>query len=133
MRSALLAVAVSLAIGAAAPSAPTLSVIHRFMGIDGAYPVSALIAERAGNLFGTTPSGGSGGVVYELHRRSAHSKWIETVLFEFSGEVAAGPFGPLVADRAGDLYGTTEMGGKHDQGVAFELLPPSYGGLPRME
>jgi len=85
----------------ASPASPggawTESVFYRFQGApDGAQPLAALIADAAGNLYGTTSIGGSGncnatqaggcGTVFELLRPSApNSIWPEVVLYNFLG------------------------------------------------
>jgi hypothetical protein len=51
----------------------------------------------------------------------------ERVLHDFgSGRDGAGPFGNVVFDAAGNLYGTTQNGGirlNGFAGVAFEIVP----------
>jgi uncharacterized repeat protein (TIGR03803 family) len=90
-------------------------VVHRFLGgADGAYPGSDLIADSAGNLYGTTVLGGSGGcdgsgcgTVFKLAPDGS-----ETVLHAFvGGSDGSGPTSPLVEDASGNLYGTTAIGG----------------------
>ncbi len=76
---------------------------------DGGYPFAGVVADRKGNLFGTTSSGGSNnmGTVFKLK-----SDGEETVLYSFAGSKdGAKPFAALVADKAGNLYGTTYAGG----------------------
>jgi len=99
------------------------TILHNFDGgVDGAAPASALIADSAGNLYGTTTAGGNGecggtgcGTVFELSPQSDGS-WKETILYAFcslSGctDGEAPDRGPLVRDSAGNLYGTTVFGG----------------------
>lgn len=86
---------------------------------DGAEPQSGVIVDGAGNLYGTTVSGGNSanewGAVYRL--TPSAEGYTESVLHSFcSGETAcitdgANPFGGLVMDSAGSLYGTTACGG----------------------
>ena len=86
------------------------TVLYRFTGgADGSVPVGGLIRDGAGNLYGTTISGGTSGngVVYKLDKQGN-----ETVLYSFAGlNDGSGPFGSLVRDTAGNLYGTTVSGG----------------------
>lgn len=100
-------------------------VLHSFGGgTDGVYPVSALIADSAGNLYGTTRYGGASnnGVVFELSK--ANGSWAETVIYSFAGgNDGSSPAASLVMDKAGNLYGTTRLGGAEGAGVAFELTP----------
>jgi uncharacterized repeat protein (TIGR03803 family) len=98
------------------------TVLHRYKGPDGAAPLG-LMRDAAGNLYGVTPfsSGNCGGygcgVVYRLNRTGG-----ETVLHRFSGGTdGAFPFGDLLRDAKGNLYGTASIGGDYDQGVAFKL------------
>lgn len=94
----------------------TLGILHRFSGgKDGAYPASSLIADAAGNLYGTTVLGGSSkrcmgsgcGTVFKLAPDGT-----ETVLHAFKGGAdGSGPTSSLVLDASGNLYGTTAVGG----------------------
>jgi len=104
--------------------------IHTFTGsTDGANPVGGLIADGAGNLYGTTDGGGTGlyGVVYELS--PSGSFWAETVLYSFQKENDGNaPTGELVRDAAGNLYGLTgNADGSYDKSTAFELSPSPSG------
>jgi uncharacterized repeat protein (TIGR03803 family) len=115
------------------------TILHNFdRGTDGADPDSVLVADRAGNLYGTTAAGGNGecggtgcGTVFELSPQS-NGSWKETVLYAFcslsgctDGETPG--TGPLLRDSAGNLYGTTTIGGANRNcngdacGVVFKL------------
>ena len=98
------------------------TLIHNFKGKDGSDPVASLIFDKKGNLFGTTDRGGTTGcgVVFELSP-TLHSDWRETVLHNFVGEDGCNPVAALVFDAAGNLYGTTTVGGASGQGAIFEL------------
>ena len=52
----------------------------------------------------------------------------EKVLRRFGGGDGSVPFGNLLFDPAGNLFGTTAVGGVHNRGVVFELLPQEGGG-----
>ena len=117
-------VAVLFLAAAAIPrvSAQTFSVVHTFSGADGSTPNGDMIRDPAGNLYGTTQTGGSlgFGVVFRLD-----SSGNETVLYNFSGGTDGGlPLGGMVRDNSGNLYGLTEIGGASSCGcgVLFELL-----------
>jgi uncharacterized repeat protein (TIGR03803 family) len=96
------------------------TVLHSFDGADGAGPVAGLVRDAAGNLYGTTVSGGASGngVVFKLSPTGA-----ETVLHSFTGADGANPYASLVRDTTGNLYGTTYDGGAHGGGVVFKLSP----------
>jgi len=115
--------------------------IYSFKGqTDGAQPYSALIADGAGNLYGTTSDGGGSpncgknvgcGTVYELTPPgNGVNHWTETVLYAFQGGTTDGfsPFTPLIFDTQGNLYGTTLNGGTSTTGVIFEVSPPAQSG-----
>jgi uncharacterized repeat protein (TIGR03803 family) len=107
----------------------TESVLHSFTGgTDGYGPYAGLIVDSTGNLYGTTPAGGVGsGTVFTLPPNSGGS-WRKSVLYNFSGFAdGAVPYGGLVFDKAGNIYGTTAYGGRNQSGVVFELTPNSQG------
>jgi uncharacterized repeat protein (TIGR03803 family) len=117
----------------------TESVLHNFTGgTDGASPYASLIFDQAGNLYGTTSGGGDSGsclydncgVVFEL-MPNANGTWTESVLYRFGGgKHGQWPFGGLIFDQAGNLYGTAEFGGNCGDpgcGVVFELTPQTDG------
>lgn len=99
------------------------TVLHSFPAnsMDGALPEAALVLDSNGNLYGTTSSGGTHGVgmVFEVT-----STGTETVLYTFTGGPDGGiPYGGLVLDSEGNLYGTTRSGGAYHGGTVFELTP----------
>ena len=88
---------------------------------------SGLVMDAVGNLYGTTVFGGADpgleGVVFKL-TPGPKNQWSETVLHSFSGGVDGGaPYGTIVSDSAGNLYGTGIHGGEHGHGVVFEVVP----------
>jgi uncharacterized repeat protein (TIGR03803 family) len=92
--------------------AQTYQVIHNFTGgEDGAYPDAGLTIDKAGNLYGTTHSGGYYfGTVFKL--RSASGSWVLTPIYDFQGgQDGAGPAARVVFGPDGSLYGTTTQGG----------------------
>jgi uncharacterized repeat protein (TIGR03803 family) len=108
------------------------TVLYRFtgpatggQGADGAFPVAALVMDKAGNLYGTTANGGvSGfGTVFKLDTFGN-----ETVLHSFAGPDTGGPGSDgaiprsrLVIDNKGNLYGTTLYGGPSGYGTVFKV------------
>ncbi len=101
--------------------------LHTFVGgaNDGCAP-SGLSWDAAGNLYGVTTSGGPGpGTVFEITPNSGGG-WNYSVIYFFGsvrGGDGSGPYGALVFDRAGDLYGTTYAGGTYYSGTVFKLTP----------
>jgi hypothetical protein len=117
--------------------------IYGFNGTpDGDYPRGGLAIDTAGNLYGTTTSGGINnasaepcgktedgplilgcGIAFELSP-SGGPTWKETVLYNFLGYPKDGsyPSSTVIFDAAGNLYGTTEMG-PLGGGTVFELTP----------
>jgi uncharacterized repeat protein (TIGR03803 family) len=94
-------------------------------GATGTFPTfSAPVLDSAGNLYGTTSSGGSGGagVVYKLSP-GARGNWAETVLHNFTSNGVDGitPYGGVVFGPDGNLYGTTYYGGLFNDGIVYEL------------
>jgi uncharacterized repeat protein (TIGR03803 family) len=85
-----------------------ITVLYNFVGqSDGARPTGALIADAAGNLYGTTSQGGHDhGTVFKIALDGS-----ETQLYAFSGTDGDQPSGGLTMDKAGNLYGTTPTGG----------------------
>jgi uncharacterized repeat protein (TIGR03803 family) len=102
------------------------SIIHNFgAGTDGQNPYSGLIIDGQGNLYGTTFNGGSlgFGTVFKLAPNGSGG-FTETILHSlFAGSDAAHPYGPLVLDSQGDLYGTSYYGGASNLGTVFEITP----------
>jgi len=102
------------------------SVLYAFTGgSDGGDPLGGLLRDSTGNLYGTASSGGTlagsngPGVVFELDAQGNYS-----VLHSFTGPPdGSTPYGTLVMDSAGNLYGTTEKGGKLTTGTIFKLSP----------
>jgi uncharacterized repeat protein (TIGR03803 family) len=105
------------------PSTGQETVLYSFTGgeQDGRYPNAGLIANGAGGFYGTTVNGADGdyGVVFKLDAAGN-----ETVLYSFGGgKQGAYPYGGLIRDRAGNLYGTTFQGGDSNYGVVFKVDP----------
>lgn len=105
-------------------------VIYNFSQKVGYAPISSLVMDAAGNLYGTTAGGGqglSGGTVFELRRTG--TEWTGRVLHYFSqsGD-GRGPSSPLILDAAGNLYGETVVGGQSNGGgTVFELAKTASG------
>jgi uncharacterized repeat protein (TIGR03803 family) len=123
------------------------TILHRFnctLGVhhnDGCDPQSNLIFDGAGNLYGTTLKGGGGdsttfchngcGTVFKLSPNQ-NGTWTESLIHRFphgQGGTPDGqnPYAGLIMDSAGNLYGTTYIGGPDDAGMVFRLTPNSDG------
>jgi uncharacterized repeat protein (TIGR03803 family) len=120
----------------------TETVLHSFNGNDGANPISNVILDAAGRLYGTTYYGGEVGcdppygcgTVFEL-TPGEKGKWTERVLRSFYK--VRFPIGGVIFDAAGNLYGTSAIGGRYKNGGGcgtvgcgggiFELSPGANG------
>jgi uncharacterized repeat protein (TIGR03803 family) len=134
---------VFLLIASSAFAASTEQTLYTFKGgSDGRSPQATLLADKSGNLYGTTFEGGGSancsngcGTVFELSPPvTLGGKWTEIVLHSFqNGADGANPMTPLVADSSGNLYGSTYQGGSGNCsnvqlsgcGTIFELSPSS--------
>jgi uncharacterized repeat protein (TIGR03803 family) len=89
--------------------------------------VNGVVFDTKGNLYGVTGFGGAQnmGTVFELSPDG--EAWSQKVLYQFSGEDGQNPYGDLIFDTAGNLYGTTEAGGASGAGTVFELMPGTNG------
>lgn len=113
----------------------TETILHRFGAAsgDGAFPAGGLALDTQGNLFGTTPAGGSDGLgtVFELSPQGGG--WVETILHNFKRGDGEAPVAGLLLDTDGTLFGAAELGssgGKfckssQDCGTLFSLSPPA--------
>ena len=95
---------------------------------DGAMPQGGVIVDSAGNLYGTATCGGSQGVGVVFELTLGKGGWSEQVLYNFAGGTdAALPYGGVIMDAAGNLWGTTSAGGRDNGGTVFELSPGANG------
>jgi len=107
-------------------------ILHSFSGQPAGNPSSGLVADKAGNGYGTTAAGGpnKAGTVYQLSPKTGFS-----VIYTFSGPDGRTPQGNLAIDDAGNLYGTTVNGGDLSAcnnlgcGTVFRLSPPTNGSI----
>ncbi|HWY56157.1 MAG TPA: choice-of-anchor tandem repeat GloVer-containing protein [Terriglobales bacterium] len=156
-------IVVPLLTGSAFAAGPKEKVLYEFQGqvgqsgVDAAWPTGGVIADAAGNFYGTTFSGGSQpcyvgsdtvypcGTVFQITPPATKGgAWTETILHNFSTGTSHdgfNPLGGLVSDAKGNLYGTTSLGGNvtNNQlcvgdgvligcGTVFELTPPAQKG-----
>jgi uncharacterized repeat protein (TIGR03803 family) len=109
-----------------------LKVVHAFSGgHDGATgSAGRLMLDGAGNLFGVATTGGKygSGTAYSVSPDPAGG-WKLTTLYAFKGQPDAGfPYGGLIADASGNLYGTTYYDGANNLGTVYRLARNPAGG-----
>ena len=102
------------------------NVVHSFgRGTDGAEPVGGVVFDTAGNFYGTTLLGGTGGngTVFKVTPSG-----IEHVIYRFKGGTdALNPAAGVTLDAKGNLYGTTSFGGANGIGAIYKLSPAGSG------
>jgi uncharacterized repeat protein (TIGR03803 family) len=102
----------------------TLNVLTSFNGPNGGNPNGDLLLSGS-TLYGTTSTGGDlalnngegAGTVFSLPVTGG----TPTTLVTFNGTNGFYPTTGLVADSSGNFYGTTYVGGAHNDGTIFEL------------
>ena len=108
------------------------NILHSMSGssTDGANSWSGLTFDSAGNLYGTTSSGGlyGGGTVFELMPNTG-GQWTEKILHNFNQNGIDGsyPVAGVIFDAASNLYGTAFGGGPGGQGIVYSLIPTQTG------
>ncbi len=103
----------------------TETILHSFgNGTDGANPQAGLLLDKSGALYGTTVTGGYEGLGAVFELKKTNGAWTETMLYSFSGESdGAYPYGILIEDSSGNLYGTASAGDTtmNNYGQVFEM------------
>jgi uncharacterized repeat protein (TIGR03803 family) len=91
---------------------------------DGNSPISNLVRDAAGNLYGTTSEGGLGsGIIFKLSPIGG-GQWTESVVHPFEGPPDGGfSYNGMVPDRFGSFYGATVHGGTDDDGCVYKFTP----------
>jgi len=127
--SAVARVLLLLVLVVATTQAQVLTTLHEFRNTpDGAGPWAGLTRDRAGNLYGTTYEGGNFqaceygcGTAFKLSPSA--SGWNYSLLHTFLGGVdGAFPVGAVVLDTQGNIYGTSDGGGR-GYGAVWEITP----------
>lgn len=123
------------------------TILYRFSGSsDGWFPIGGLVFDSTGSLYGVALYGGDTGcvlpyvsygcgVVYKLVPNPRGTRWVQKILYTFTGPDGAAPVAGLIFDTAGNLYGTTESGGQRNYnlctliycGLLFQLSPTPSG------
>lgn len=101
------------------PAAGVLTTLTSFDGVNGSRPSAGLIADADGNLYGTTRYGGTNdlGTIFKLDLDTG----VLTTLMSFDSANGRLPTADLIADAAGNLYGTALRGGVNDFGTIFKF------------
>jgi uncharacterized repeat protein (TIGR03803 family) len=105
----------------------TGTLLHTYVKSQDGCPTGNLLRDAGGNLFGVTQNGGANawGSVFEL--APSESGWTESILYSFRGaEDGGAPYSELVADEAGNLYGTASAS-TVNAGTVFKLSPSESG------
>ncbi len=108
----------------------TERVLYSFTGgDDGSFPTAPIVFDQAGNIYGSTNTGGAGGggTVFELSPAGGGA-YNYTLLKSFTGGVNCGPFAALTFDAVGNLFGTTICSGATNNGNVFKFTPSGGGG-----
>src|SRR5437588_6290534 len=103
------------------------TVLYSFTGgADGGEPYKGVTIDRAGNLYGTAVTGGSGsceggcGVAYKL--TNSGGTWTQTVIHAFTGgDDGSGPGARVTVDKSGNVYGMTPTGGAYGLGTIYKI------------
>lgn len=107
----------------------TESILYNFAGgSDGCNPESGVIFDAAGNLYGTTTCTSTCrglGTIFQLV--PSNGGWTENVLMELNATTGSHPWGTLIMDGSGNLYGTATQDGPNGGGTVFELSPSNGG------
>jgi uncharacterized repeat protein (TIGR03803 family) len=107
--------------------ASTPTTLLSFNGTNGANPYASLTADANGNLYGTTYSGGTNnlGTVFEIVKTGTTYASTPITVINFTGANGSHPEGNLIADAAGNLFGTTLAGGTNG-GTVFEITNSGF-------
>jgi len=104
------------------------TVLYSFKGgLDGDSPISTMVADAAGDLYGTTSDGGSPscncGTIFKM-THTTNGKWIEGVAYRFQGAPRPGfSYNGMVTDSAGNFFGATVHGGSGNDGAIYGFTP----------
>jgi uncharacterized repeat protein (TIGR03803 family) len=109
------------------------TVLYSFTGgADGGEPYKGVTLDKAGNLYGTAVTGGSGsceggcGVTYKLTKTG--DTWSQTIIHAFTGGLdGSGPGARVAVDKRGYVYGMTPTGGASGLGTIYALHPEANG------
>lgn len=105
-------------------------VVHTFTGgTDGSSGSAGRMVFRGGRIFGAATTGGANGTgtVFQL-TPTQNGDWDFKTLYSFQAAPdGVFPYGALLFDRAGNIYGTTYYGGTNGLGAVYKLSPTTAG------
>jgi uncharacterized repeat protein (TIGR03803 family) len=126
--------AVAILIASPYTFAQTLTTLYSFgaQQHDGADPMSGIVFDKAGNIYGSAAISGSqngDGTVFKLARSLDDDSWTETTVHRFRGTPdGSEPESLPVLTASGKLFGTTYGGGANSGGTVFVSTPPAAAG-----
>ena len=112
---------------------PTLTILDTFTGTNGSNAQAPLTADATGDIFGVTRTGGANGdgVVFEIPNIAGSFAGGQTLYDFTNGADGSQPYNGVVLDAAGDLFGTTSVGGGSGKnGTVFEMTNLGEGYSP---
>jgi len=113
---------VAYELGPGAGGVWTYQVLHNFdYWAEGGSPETNVILDGSGNFYGGNHAG-----IYKMSP-NGDGTWTESTAFTLGTVNGGGPLGDLVFDSAGNIFGTTAIGGTHSDGTVFELSPAAGG------
>jgi len=106
-------------------------VLVSFNGTNGNVASASLIMDTAGDLFGTTEQGGVDGTVFEITKNANGYNSTPSVLGTFTGANGEDPYGSLIMDAAGDLFGQPLQEAQAAQARSSRSPKPPMAIVPR--
>lgn len=118
--------------GGATSTPGSLTTVVTFDGTNGRQPQSALITDAAGNLYGTTVRGGANdaGTIFKIAASTDTTPAALTTLVSLTTASGSNPYGTLISDSAGNLYGTALNGGSSNFGTIFRVSESGFVVVP---
>ena len=87
-------------------------------------PWTSLTIDAQGNLYGTVPTDGQYPLGYVFKLSNSNGVWTLTHLHDFTGgHDGASPYGGVILDADGNIYGTAAGDGAHNEGVIWKITP----------
>lgn len=115
----------------------TYTVLYAFPADgSGNYPLSPVVLDSDGNIYGTTYQGGNDtcgsvgcGTVFKLTTPApGETQWTASTIYEFTGGTdGSSPMTGVILDSSGNLYGGTNAGGTYEAGTVYQLISSANG------